>query len=220
MHFRGDLGCSRGYEGWLAKEAKARNPDIKIWSLSWGVPGWVGNISGSPPTYYCDDNIDYQIAWLRCLKETWGVDSDYLGLWNERPQGSTDYVIKLKQELGTHGFGHVGITVEASWEELIRKAQTDSAFNASIVAGSAHYPCNATENSIATHNASKKWWAGEVSSQWKNPDFLLRNPDFLLKNPDFLLRNPDFLLNNVDFITKQVAVALVQVRALYIHAGD
>ena len=59
-----------------------------------------------------------------------------------------------------------------------------------------------------------------VSFQWKNPDFPLRNPDFLLKNPDFLLRNPDFLLNNVDFITKQVAVALVQVRALYIHAGD
>ena len=99
MHFRGDLGCSRGYEGWLAKEAKARNPDIKIWSLSWGVPGWIGNVSGNAPTYYCDDNIDYQIAWLRCLKDTWGVESDYLGLWNERPQGSTDYVVKLKQEL-------------------------------------------------------------------------------------------------------------------------
>ena len=40
-HFRGDLGCTRGYEGWLASEAKKRNPDIKIWSLSWGVPGWV-----------------------------------------------------------------------------------------------------------------------------------------------------------------------------------
>jgi hypothetical protein len=37
MHFRGDLGCNRGYEGWLAKEAKARNPGIKIWSLSWGT---------------------------------------------------------------------------------------------------------------------------------------------------------------------------------------
>ena len=26
---------------------------------------------------------------------------------------------------------------------------------------------------------------GEVSAQWKNPDFPLRNPDFLLKNVDF-----------------------------------
>eukprot|EP00662_Eupelagonemidae_sp_cell21_P015738 gene15738-15747_t len=80
MHFRGDLGCKRGYEGWLAKEAKARNPDIKIWSLSWGVPGWIGNISGHPPTYFCNDNIAYQVAWLKCLKESWGVESDYLGL--------------------------------------------------------------------------------------------------------------------------------------------
>jgi hypothetical protein len=80
MHFRGDLGCRRGYEGWLAAEAKARNPDIKIWSLSWGVPGWVGNVSGHSPTYYCSDNIAYQIAWLRCLRDSWGVRSDYIGL--------------------------------------------------------------------------------------------------------------------------------------------
>ena len=171
MHFRGDLGCSRGYEGWLAKEAKARNPDIKIWSLSWGVPGWIGNVSGNAPTYYCDDNIDYQIAWLRCLKDTWGVESDYLGLWNERPQGSTDYVVKLKKELEAQGFGHVGITVEATWEELIRKAVTDTDFNASIVAGSAHYPCNATENSEVTLQEHKKWWAGEDNTGGLGPDY-------------------------------------------------
>ncbi len=25
------------------KEAKARNPDVKLFGLSWGVPGWIGN---------------------------------------------------------------------------------------------------------------------------------------------------------------------------------
>jgi galactosylceramidase len=171
MHFRGDLGCARGYEGWLAKEAKARNPEIKIWSLSWGVPGWIGNVSGSAPTYYCDDNIQYQISWLKCLKDTWGVDSDYLGLWNERPQGSTQYVESLRAALDSKNFGHVGITVEATWEELLRKALTDSKFNASIVAGSAHYPCNATTNSKAALNASKKWWAGEDNTGGLGPDY-------------------------------------------------
>jgi galactosylceramidase len=168
-HFRGDLGCTRGYEGWLASEAKKRNPDIKIWSLSWGVPGWVGNVSGSPPTYYSDENVDYQVAWIRCLKDSWGVDSDYLGLWNERPQGSTAYVEQLKKALASAGYGHVGITVEATWEELIRKALTDPVFNASIVAGSAHYPCNATENSQAAVNASLKWWAGEDNTGGLGP---------------------------------------------------
>ena len=85
MHARDDLGCDRGYEGWLAKEAKARNPAIKVWSLSWGVPGWVGEVGNQTTgSYFSADNIDYQIAWLNCLKDTWGVDSDYIGLWNER----------------------------------------------------------------------------------------------------------------------------------------
>ena len=47
MHSRDDLNCNRGYGGWLAAEAKARNPDIKVWSLSWGVPGWIGAQDGS-----------------------------------------------------------------------------------------------------------------------------------------------------------------------------
>ncbi len=31
MHSRDDLGCARGYEGWLLQEAKQRNPRIKTW---------------------------------------------------------------------------------------------------------------------------------------------------------------------------------------------
>ena len=42
---------------------------IKIWSLSWGVPGWIGNTSGHPATYYCDDNIEYQVA---CISNYFG----------------------------------------------------------------------------------------------------------------------------------------------------
>jgi hypothetical protein len=41
MHSRDDLNCNRGYETWLAREAKQRNPAIKLWGLSWGVPAWV-----------------------------------------------------------------------------------------------------------------------------------------------------------------------------------
>jgi galactosylceramidase len=31
MHFKGDADYTRGYEWWLAKEAKARKPDIKLY---------------------------------------------------------------------------------------------------------------------------------------------------------------------------------------------
>lgn len=33
MHSRDDLGCARGYEGWLLQEAKRRNPRIKTWCV-------------------------------------------------------------------------------------------------------------------------------------------------------------------------------------------
>jgi len=37
-HWRGDLGCGRGYETWLISEAKARNPSIKTCEAgsAWG----------------------------------------------------------------------------------------------------------------------------------------------------------------------------------------
>ena len=49
MHYRDDLGCNRGYEFWLLEQARARNPAIKTYALSWAVPYWIGNQTG----YYC-----------------------------------------------------------------------------------------------------------------------------------------------------------------------
>lgn len=74
MHSRDDLSCTRGYESWLVAEAAARNPAIKTFGLSWGVPAWVGN-----GTYYSTENVEYQVQWVRCLRSATGVDLDYLG---------------------------------------------------------------------------------------------------------------------------------------------
>eukprot|EP01079_Euglenida_sp_SAG-EU17-18_P004180 gene4180-103_t len=41
MHDAGDLSCARGYEFWLMKEAKARNPSILVYGLPWAFPGWL-----------------------------------------------------------------------------------------------------------------------------------------------------------------------------------
>ena len=37
-----DEDYNRGYEWWLMKEAKKRNPDIKLYGLPWGWPGFLG----------------------------------------------------------------------------------------------------------------------------------------------------------------------------------
>lgn len=156
MHARGQVDCAAGYEGWLAREARARNPEIKVWSLSWGVPGWIGNHS-----YYSDEDMAYHIEWLKCLNNTYGVQSDYLGMWNERPQGSVDYVVRLREALDRSGFERVGLTIEASWQELIGNVLTNATFNASVAAAAKHYPCNETVESAL--EARKKVWSGEDS---------------------------------------------------------
>jgi hypothetical protein len=77
MHSRDDLSCTRGYEMWLLQEAVARNPAIKTYALSWGVPAWVGNGS-----YFSADNIAYQTAFAQCVKDVANVTLDYIGIWN------------------------------------------------------------------------------------------------------------------------------------------
>jgi hypothetical protein len=42
-HTRGTVNCDTGYEWWLMEQAKARNPNIKLYGLAWGAPGWIGN---------------------------------------------------------------------------------------------------------------------------------------------------------------------------------
>src|SRR2546429_1354698 len=40
-HVNGTVNCSVGYEFWLAKQAKARNPGLKLVGLPWAAPGWI-----------------------------------------------------------------------------------------------------------------------------------------------------------------------------------
>jgi hypothetical protein len=107
MHSRNDLGCGRGYEGFILTEAKRRNPSIKTWGLSWGVPAWISRgqfANSSALSYFSQDNVEYQTAWVKCIKETTGITIDYLGIWNERSYGPVEYAITLRKNLDNAGF--------------------------------------------------------------------------------------------------------------------
>ena len=119
QHTRGDLNFERGYEFWLAKEAKKRNPRVAVYGLSWAAPGWINNGSGwdvfadfrpSCPSsgsagcaYFSPDMIDYQVNWVRGAAHH-NLTVDYLGIWNERPWGTAPYVKALRAALDVAGF--------------------------------------------------------------------------------------------------------------------
>lgn len=92
------VNCKRGYEWWLMKEAKERNPDIKLAALAWGAPGWARADDGTPDGgFYSEETIDYYLSWMGCAEQH-GLQIDYLGGWNERGY-DTDWYIDLDKAL-------------------------------------------------------------------------------------------------------------------------
>ena len=69
----------RGYEWWLMKEAKKRNPDIILDCLEWGCPGWIGD-----GVFFSQDNAEYISLFIKKAWEYHRLKIDYTGIWNER----------------------------------------------------------------------------------------------------------------------------------------
>lgn len=78
MHTRDDLNCSRGYEWWLMREAKKRNPDLTLDACAWSCPGWVGD-----GHFWTQDMCDYYVKWILGLKSIYGLNLDAIGCRNE-----------------------------------------------------------------------------------------------------------------------------------------
>jgi O-glycosyl hydrolase len=97
MRTRTDENYDRGYEWWLMKEAKARNPRIILDALPWGAPGWIGN-----GKYYSQDMADYIAKFIQGAKKQHGLDIQYVGIWNETNY-DIGYIKLLKKTLLANG---------------------------------------------------------------------------------------------------------------------
>lgn len=96
----------RGYESWMACEARKRNPDICLDVLQWGAPGWLEG------GFYSRDNALYVVSYIQGLKRYYNLDVSYCGLWNEKhlPAPSRDYAVKhLRPALDEAGLNGVKI---------------------------------------------------------------------------------------------------------------
>ena len=64
MHTADSENYHRGYEWWLMKQAKLRNPNLKLYGLSWAYPAWVGE-GGSQPFTKLYAAVHYELAGWR-----------------------------------------------------------------------------------------------------------------------------------------------------------
>jgi hypothetical protein len=162
-HASGSINCGAGYEWWLMEQAKARNPNIKLYGLAWGAPGWIGS------TFFTTNTINYLVSWLNCAKSA-GLTINYLGGWNERGYNISWYE-QLRTALNSAGFSSVQIVGADSDWTIANDLVSNPAFSSAVQIVGTHYPCGylssetscpSTANAVAT---GKQLWASENGSQ-------------------------------------------------------
>ncbi len=135
MRVKGTVVDDLGFEWWLMEEAKKRNPEIQLYALAWGTPGWVGD------TFWTDDTIDYLLSWLDLAHDK-GFVIDYIGGWNER-LWNADWYIKFGQAIDRR-FPHTKVVaaddVHEPWAIAIEMTKNRALREAVDIVG-VHSPC-------------------------------------------------------------------------------
>lgn len=111
MHTKDDLNYSRGYEWWLMREAKKRNPDLTLDACAWGCPAWVGH-----GNFWSQDMCGYYVKWIQGLKSVYGLDLDAIGCRNEKGV-NTEFAKKFRAALDTNGLAKVRIHGFDNWDK-------------------------------------------------------------------------------------------------------
>ena len=113
MHTRTDENYNRGYEWWLMKEAKKRNPGILLDCLAWGAPGWIGK-----GQYFSPDMANYVVKFIQGAKKIHGLEINYTGIANERYY-DIGWIKLLRKTLDANGLERVGIVVADQSQPLM-----------------------------------------------------------------------------------------------------
>jgi len=174
----------RGYEWWLMKEAKKRNPQIYLDCLEWGAPGWIGD-----GKFYSTDNINYIISFIRGAKKYHDLTIDYTGIWNERMY-DIEFIKNLRKALDDNGLHNVKLVAadlccNGQWLIADDMKQDKELSDAVDVIGD-HYPerdkaYNSSENAksfgIPVWNNEGGPWKGD----WEGFEYLAKmyNRDYI-----------------------------------------
>ena len=155
---RGQLDCGAGYEFWLARQALARNPAIKLYGLQWSAPAWVRDRHGG---LWSRADVGYVVDWLRCARRN-GLAISYVGGWNEHFQGNPvqrAWFVDLRTALDAAGFtrtqivaadqtpqmpegrGRMGYSPLLVWQAVADDLVTDPSFGRAVGVLGVHDTC-------------------------------------------------------------------------------
>lgn len=163
-----DADFSRGYEWDMMREAKARNPAIKLFGLAWGFPRWVTCAPATPMLNctgdiysYPEQTAAFMVSWVRGARDAHNLTIDFVGSWNERPF-DVGYLKILRAALDAAGFRGTGIVApdQGGWEPFASDVLGDPALEAALHALGSHYPGTTSDSNAEETGLSL--WASEV----------------------------------------------------------
>ncbi len=149
----------RGYEWWLMKEARKRNPAILLESLQWGAPGWIGG-----GEYFSQDNADYVVAFHKGARAYHGLTIQYQGIRNEAGY-KIDWIKTLRKTLDAAGLRDVKLTAaddpgDVQWK-IVKDMLADPELMDAVYAAGVHYvPYTSTDEARKT---GKPLWFSEAA---------------------------------------------------------
>ncbi len=176
MRSRKDHNYTRGYEWWLMREARRRNPSIVLDTLPWGAPGWVGG-----GHLYSKDMAGYMADFIAGA-EAQHLHIAYTGVWNEKVYDAT-YVRELYKALAAR---HLNTKIvccdeyigEGKGQWAIADAiKSDSKLASAVKVIGVHYPLE--EGKITTTRAAREsgrpLWSSEDQPNSGSGPFVSRN---------------------------------------------
>jgi galactosylceramidase len=180
----------RGYEWWLMREAKKRNPRIYLDVLQWGAPHWIGDKEfpdvGDPnrlkwpermqqnrQKFYTQDNAEFVAGFIQGAKKYHGLDVDYCGVWNETLHDSA-WIKLLRKTLDRRGLAAVEIvgcdeTVGAKWG-IVEEFPRDAELKKAVSVVGVHYPEHTSP--AAAQRCGKPLWSSEDNPGWNSAEWI------------------------------------------------
>ncbi|MBX6360587.1 MAG: hypothetical protein IRZ03_10970 [Acidobacterium ailaaui] len=158
---------NRGYEWWLIKEAKKRNPNIQIEILQWGAPGWIDS-------FYSQTNAKYIAKYIKGLKKYHDITIDYTGIHNETMY-NISWIKLLRETLNNAGLSQVKIDVGDQWKpedqwKIANDIANDSALAKAVYAINCHVPeLTHFYTPAVAQQIHKPIWSGEshaIGGDW------------------------------------------------------
>jgi hypothetical protein len=172
-HTAGAIDCDSGYEWWLMEAARARNPDIKLYGLAWGAPGWIGG-----GNLWSQDMISYVLSWMNCAARH-NLTIDYLGGWNENGYNAT-WFEDLRAALDASGYASTQLVASDEFPSdtvhpvdvwnVASDMASDPAFSAAVSVVGEHdmcgYPTTGTTclSTSTARGLGKPLWASELGA--------------------------------------------------------